>query len=120
MTNLAKALRPRLGPEKRPTRHPITVSVSEGPPQRSVETWEVGTEHVLEATLRARAFLRESESEEVKERVARALRRHLVEVVFGEFRTRFRALEQALWEYDVEHARSLLATFEREMFATEE
>ena len=39
-----------------------------------------------------------------------------VEAIFGEFRTNFRELERALYDYDYETARVLLDRFETQMF----
>ena len=43
-------------------------------------------------------------------------KKQIVEAIFGEFRTNFRELEQALYDYDYETARVLLAKFEDQMF----
>jgi hypothetical protein len=43
----------------------------------------------------------------------------VIEAVFGEFRSDFRLIEQALYNYDYEQARFLLNKFEDRMFSTE-
>ena len=54
-----------------------------------------------------------------EEELARAVERtkkQIVEAIFGEFRTNFREIEQALYDYDYEMTRVLLAKFEDQMF----
>lgn len=44
------------------------------------------------------------------------IKKQIVEAIFGEFRTNFRELEIALYDYDYETARVLLDRFETQMF----
>ena len=45
-------------------------------------------------------------------------KRHVIEAIFGEFRTDFMNVERALYERDFQKARSYLTQFEKKMFTT--
>lgn len=46
-------------------------------------------------------------------------RRAVIEEVFGEFREHFRAVEMALYTYDIDTARAALKAFETQMFTAD-
>jgi hypothetical protein len=119
VTALSKALRWRRGLEKRAAFDgpvPVISAESKTAQKFDIQTWQVATEHILDATFRSRAFLTEGMGADSRLALERQMRKHIIEAVFGEFRPRFRALEEALWGHDYAALANAIDAFERAMF----
>jgi hypothetical protein len=78
---------------------------------------EVAKQYRIGVTLGAQVMVSENEYNALTKAVERT-KRHVIEAIFGEFRTDFMNVERALYDRDFQKARDHLRVFEEKMFTT--
>jgi hypothetical protein len=82
---------------------------------------EVAKQYRIGVTLGAQVLVSENEAVSNHNALTEAVertKRHVIEAIFGEFRTDFMNVERALYDRDFQKARDHLRVFEEKMFTT--
>ena len=84
---------------------------------------EYAYEYTLVATIQATARITVQQQVRMEDgsrsTIEQGLRRHIVELVFGEFRRPLLDIEDALRNHDIQNAETLVQDLRRQMFCTE-
>lgn len=84
--------------------------------EETYHTGEVLTAYRIEARIGAQVLAKQDA--DLAQAIVRT-KQNVVEAIFGEFRSQFRMIDDALNRYDVEEARKILHKFEDQMFSIE-
>lgn len=103
--------------QKKIISRPVNIVVDERVAEADGPSAFVGTQYSIRVELGLNGFINESNDVGLSiTHMRQAARRNIAEFVFGEFRSHFMLIEQAMWNADLAEAQRLLRQMQAEMF----